>query len=287
MRKRRSDAKTHETFVEEMREKHPEIDVIGYYKDQKTKISFKCMKCNKVWEAKPTTLLQGSKCSCTRRLTHKEFLKRIPKHIELLEEYEGAFVKLKAKCAKCGYIWRGLPRGLAEGSCMGCFKKKVTKSNRMFAENMSERFPEIEVLSEYKTGKKKLLFRCKTCGNTWRTTPDVMLRKANGKGCPKCVKEKCTEKLTKSHSSFVKEMGKVNPSILIFSRYEKDGVHVKCRCDIGRSSGLEKRERLDRIKTKYCEKNEIGLLRIPYFEYRNIENILYRQVVSKPVPEGG
>lgn len=37
---------------------------------------------------------------------------------------------------------------------------------------------------------------------------------------------------------------------------------------------LKKRQKRDRIKTKYCEDNNINLLRIPYWESKNIETII-------------
>ena len=37
---------------------------------------------------------------------------------------------------------------------------------------------------------------------------------------------------------------------------------------------LEGQQRRDAIKTKYCEENDIVLLRIPYWEKENIESIL-------------
>ena len=34
----------------------------------------------------------------------------------------------------------------------------------------------------------------------------------------------------------------------------------------------------DNIKTQYCKDNKINLIRIPYWEYDNIENILITQI---------
>lgn len=39
-------------------------------------------------------------------------------------------------------------------------------------------------------------------------------------------------------------------------------------------NSLESVQEHDRIKTKYCEDNGIKLIRIPYWEYDNIETIL-------------
>ena len=56
---------------------------------------------------------------------------------------------------------------------------------------------------------------------------------------------------------------------------EFDGIqHYKDTPYWDKSSTLEDRQRRDAIKTKYCEENDIVLLRIPYWEKDNIESIL-------------
>lgn len=37
---------------------------------------------------------------------------------------------------------------------------------------------------------------------------------------------------------------------------------------------LEKQKRYDKMKDNYCKMNNIELLRIPYWEFDNVENIL-------------
>ena len=38
---------------------------------------------------------------------------------------------------------------------------------------------------------------------------------------------------------------------------------------------FEEDKRRDKVKNLYCENNKIKLIRIPYFEFENIENILF------------
>ena len=44
---------------------------------------------------------------------------------------------------------------------------------------------------------------------------------------------------------------------------------------------LMNRKHIDTIKTKYCEDNNIKLIRIPYWEFDNIENILIKELNLK------
>ena len=56
---------------------------------------------------------------------------------------------------------------------------------------------------------------------------------------------------------------------------EFDGVqHFQDAQSWDKSSTLDDRQRRDAIKNKYCEENDIILLRIPYWEKGNIESIL-------------
>ena len=46
------------------------------------------------------------------------------------------------------------------------------------------------------------------------------------------------------------------------------------------SCDLENVQRRDAIKTKYCEENNIKLLRLPYFEFNNFKDILDKEILS-------
>ena len=41
---------------------------------------------------------------------------------------------------------------------------------------------------------------------------------------------------------------------------------------------LEDRQKKDNIKTQYCKDHNIKLIRIPYWEFKNIENILKQKL---------
>lgn len=62
VRKSYLQAKTHEQYVIEVGNIHPNIDVVDKYKNDKTKILHKCNICDCVWLAKPNDILKG--CGC-------------------------------------------------------------------------------------------------------------------------------------------------------------------------------------------------------------------------------
>ena len=54
--------KTHEQFVEELKEKNPRVVAVGKYVDSRTKIEMKCKKCEYIWSAHPMDVLRGHGC---------------------------------------------------------------------------------------------------------------------------------------------------------------------------------------------------------------------------------
>ena len=62
---------------------------------------------------------------------------------------------------------------------------------------------------------------------------------------------------------------------------EYDGIqHYKPISQFGGDSALAYTQRHDSIKTKYCEDNEINLIRIPYWDLDRIDEILTQKLAS-------
>jgi very-short-patch-repair endonuclease len=110
-------------------------------------------------------------------------------------------------------------------------------------------------------------------------------------GCPECKtisrgENKISKILNKNNIEYIKEHSFEdckNINKLPFDFYipskniiiEYDGIqHFKSVDFFGGEKELKHRQKLDKIKDKYCEKNNIYLIRIPYTEYKNVERIL-------------
>lgn len=123
------------------------------------------------------------------------------------------------------------------------------------------------------------------CKNQWRTLPHV---RASGSNCPLCVdnysKQKhiygylLSKKLNVVTEYRIKECRNKNPlpfdvailsnNNLVIGLIEYDGEqHFKPMKHWGGEVALEGVKKRDKIKDTYCEKNNIPLLRIPYWEY--------------------
>ena len=93
---------------------------------------------------------------------------------------------------------------------------------------MSNKHPDIEVLSEYVGIKEHVLCKCKIDGNEWKTTPDSLL---NGNhGCPICANKKIGENCRKSNEEFLNQLKDVNPYIVPLEEYKTEHEKILCKC---------------------------------------------------------
>ena len=106
--------KSHEKFVEELEYINSNIEIIGNYKNNKTKIKCRCKIDGYEWEAIPIHLLRGIGCPvCSNRIiisgvndiktTHPSFVKYF-KNIDDSTKYSsGSAKKITCICPDCGY----------------------------------------------------------------------------------------------------------------------------------------------------------------------------------------
>ena len=121
--------KTQEQFINEVSDCNPNIEIIGDYVNDSTKIKVKCLKCNKTWEARPNTLVRGKGCPyCANNIkkTTKQFINEMQEYnpfIEVKGEYETAHTPIKVKCKICGNEWKAKPYRMLHGArCLNCVK---------------------------------------------------------------------------------------------------------------------------------------------------------------------
>lgn len=122
-----SKSKIHDIFVEEMKNVHPNITVMGHYFNSNKRILVKCDVCGFSWNAVPGNLLSGDgcrKCGTKRaheksKKPHNEFVKQVAlsnPNVEIIGEYTGRHNPIKAKCKICGHIWFPKASSLLRGS---------------------------------------------------------------------------------------------------------------------------------------------------------------------------
>ncbi len=120
-------AKNSTEFLLQMRDLHPDIDILGIYQNSSKRIAVRCTVCNNEWDAVPANLLSGDGCKkCGTKKAHEKFIKdqkvfeeqvaSTNSDIIILGKYRGRHSSIKAKCRVCGYEWEPIASSLLRGS---------------------------------------------------------------------------------------------------------------------------------------------------------------------------
>ena len=172
----------------------------------------------------------------SKKKTHKQFveeLKGVNAGIEVLGEYETAHKKIQVKCLECGNVWDVKPCSLLVGrGCPSCGKKKIgkalKKSNDSFIHELEKVNPNVLALEKYRGNREKILFKCKVCGNEWKTTSSSLL---SGHGCPKCGYERQKKKQRITNEDFAFHLKEVNSSVVALDEYINNHKKIRFRCN--------------------------------------------------------
>lgn len=285
-----SKKKTNEEFKKEIEEKYGNrIEILGNYENNKKKLLVKCNNCGKEYYKTPIHLIKGQLCkycsnkklSDERRKTTEQFKKDMIKNnikdIELLEKYINTKTKIKILNKKCNHTYYSLPGNILKNvGCPICYGYKNTE---MFIKILNEKYPnEYEVIGEYINNRTPIKIRHK-CGYEWNVIPKDLLKAIR---CPKCKMSKgeyyIYNYLKENNIYFEKQyklkdckdkyelpfdfMIKVNDKIKLI---EFDGTQ---HYNDTFYTNIKTKEH-DKLKNDYCKKNNIELLRIPYWHLRN------------------
>lgn len=125
-------AKSQQRFIEDVKQRHPNILVQGTYKNAHTRIQCTCQKCGHEWTPFPYNLINGEGCPvCGSRKQHleqtktleyfRQEMKYINPAVTILGPYINAHSYTKAQCNLCGNIWSITPMDLRRGNgCPSC-----------------------------------------------------------------------------------------------------------------------------------------------------------------------
>ncbi|MCR5238234.1 MAG: hypothetical protein K6E34_13640 [Lachnospiraceae bacterium] len=141
-------ARTPERFCEEMKQLHPDIQVIGEYTKAVESVAVKCLNCGKEWSPKAYSLISGKGCPhCsakkgaknnkgkTGQKDHNTFITQMQeKHpnVKVIGNYLSTHSDIECQCTICGHKWITKPYSLLQGH--GC--PKCAKSGTSFMEQL-------------------------------------------------------------------------------------------------------------------------------------------------------
>jgi predicted Zn-ribbon and HTH transcriptional regulator len=291
-----------------------EYTVLGEYKssDQPIKMRHNNSKCNNhIYTVAPNNFISTGnrcpKCNGGVSYTHEKFLKEFNKRDDsseynILEKYNGTDNKIKLKHLECNKIWKTTPNNILnhQSKCPNCYGNN-RKTTEEFKEEIYDLVGnEYTVLGEYKNNKTKILMIHNKCNKKYKVRPRDFL-KDNGNRCPYCKASKgelkIKEWLESNNIEFkwqVRNEDCKNKRQLEFDfkipinednyiLIEYDGRLHYHPWDQSKKSKLELQQQKenDEIKNKYCDdNNNIELIRIPYWKYENVENILKNKLTE-------
>ena len=224
-----------------------------------------------------------------KRLSTQQFIEKAKvlhgeKFDYSVTEYVNATTKIKIVCREHGEQ-EILPQHHIHSKSYGCpmcGKQAINRQKQFTTEEFIAKVSHIENISfektVYKSKREKVIVTCNIHGD-YETRAEMLLK---GCGCPKCKSSKGEEIiqkiLTDLNINFISQMtfpGCIKTKKLKFDFYvptlnlciEFDGrQHFESVEYWGGEEGLKRRQESDRIKTEFCQKNKINLLRISYLE---------------------
>lgn len=298
--------------------KNFELSENNKYENSEKKLNFICLKCKeefdmawlKVYSNQNCPFCRGLRIGTSNNLAHlrpgliEEW--SIKNNVFPTEVSEFSGINVLWICKKCGYEWCAKIQtrtGNKEG-CPACCGKVVTDKNRF-----SILFPEIAKewhsykngdltpdMFSYASSKKIIWWKCLQCGNEWMTR---ISDRTSGSGCPECSSSKGNKKiksiLTKSNIDFMPEhkfddckniyrlpfdfyLPKNNTAIEYDGEFHYNESIFRFKNKEKTQLRLRDVQKRDAIKTQYCKNNNINLIRIPYWDFNNIESILFEKL---------
>lgn len=185
----RSLRKGRETFITELAQIAPTIEVIGDYSTTNDPITVRCSVCGYEWKPTPHNLLDGHGCprcsGCERMNTSsfKQKMKEINPNITICSEFIKNTTPVHCKCNICNTEWETTPKSLKRGSgCPKCTKQKRAEKRKLTDETYRLRLKakndNIELLSNYTDMNSKVKARCRVCGRELEVSAGELLHRA-------------------------------------------------------------------------------------------------------------
>lgn len=237
-----------------------------------------------------------------RKLTTEQFIEKAKmvhgdKYDYSLVEYKGSQINIKIKCNKCGNIFsqRPVDHINKKYGCNKCGRKNSARLKAEMYKKSTEQFVKeaVQLLGnvfdyskvEYINNKTNIEIICKKHGSFWQR-PDHHLK--DFCGCPKCKasgpeqviinyldKNKISYDFQKTFNECksIKELPfdfyLKDYNLLI--EYQGEQHYKKMRFE---KFDLTYRQKCDKIKKEFALNNNFNFLEIPYWENKNIFNII-------------
>jgi len=236
----------------------------------------------------------------------KENLNKLPAHFKypnnywFKNNYKNSKTKFSVYCTKHFYLNKNIninrifnnnnPCPFCSGHLIN-YEDFIIRSKKIHFDQYKYLISKYEWYNTYTNYKDfKIKIYCKTCKSFF---DQKIINHLDGYGCPFCSASKGERKIQYylennnidfEYQKIIKKDKKINfifdffiPKYNLAIEYDGEQ-HFKSINFYGGEKGFQKRQDKDKDKDQYCKDNNINLLRIPYYKYDNIENILEKNL---------
>lgn len=308
--------------MKKISEINPDIELLEPYENMTKRIKCRCKKHDHISTKSVQEILMGRGCKyCgAQKLSEQHFLadeeiqlrvsKRHP-HIKLIK-YDGMHSNMSEwLCAKHNKSFNKVLSTMLrskESGCSECYKERMKRDFSMstseFQHKLKGFHPELIVKSKYNGMTSPIQIYCSVHDYTFQTTPANVLHRTSC--CPKSFatyKEEAMCSLIESwgytieRQYGIEECKDKNP--LKFDCFltdyntvvEYDGENHYYPIRFGTQSmedAIRKHEYTkehDKLKNDFCRKNKINIIRVPYFEFENMDFYIFDKFVELGIIE--
>jgi hypothetical protein len=296
--------KTHNEFLDDVYSLvGDDYSVMSEYLHSLEPVDMLHSKCGNIYSVKPSFFLGGNRCPKCARNSKKttsqyksDVYDLVGSEYVVLGEYKHSKSKINKLHVKCGSEFLVAPNDfLRGGRCPHCspVAMKTTEQFKQDVYNLVQ--DEYIVLGEYKGVKRKLTMRhcIENCNYEWDILPTNFLK---GTRCPKCCESKGEKRISDFLDKYkvnykrqyrIDECRNIYPLPFDFAIFDErdqllylieyDGVqHFIPIETFGGNERFNYTRENDQIKSKFCNKNNLNLIRISYLDFENIDEILLK-----------
>lgn len=276
------------------------------------KMKIQCNICKQIYEKKYAHISRGQRCvNCSIKNGKYKILQTeedVKKYIqnsgnELLSNYINSATKMKIKCGKSGHIfymdWNKYRLGRR---CKECNKEHMSEKFRT-EYNEIKRYIEDKgdtlISDKYINCNIPIEIKCGKCGGNFTKAFQAY---KDSRGCRKCNPS------SKGESIIIEYLNNIGLPYIPEAKFENciyinsmrfdfyipifnlciefDGIqHYKPVDYFGGTRAFEETKKRDELKNKFCETNNINLLRISYLDIDNVGKILDKLFLNYIIDE--
>lgn len=224
--------KTKEEYIEQLKVKNPDVELVGDYINDCTKVPHRCNIHNIIWDISPNKALLGRGCEqCgkekrvkKRRKTREQYIAELSvknPNIKLKGEYINTNTSTEHYCEKHNLLFDIRPGEALRGKgCKMCksdkLRAKLLKPEEQYIEELKIKNPNLKLLGHYLGGEVPVSHCCQKHNVVWDIAPNNAL---HGYGCYQCRSEKLRNKLLKPIEDYIEELSVKNPIIKFTGEY--------------------------------------------------------------------